>query len=58
VSNLFRFTPNFGSEEFCELHFKKGRDEIRAECKCGCKEHFWVKSRCVINVKNVEAEHH
>lgn len=43
--NLFSFTANFGSEEACRLHFKKERDKIGVVCKCGCKEHFWIKSR-------------
>mgnify|MGYP006896877737 CR=1 FL=1 len=43
--NLFSFTANFGSEEACRLHFKEQRDKIGVLCKCGCKEHFWIKSR-------------
>lgn len=43
--NLFDFTANFGSEESCRLHFKEERDKIRVQCKCGSKEHFWIKSR-------------
>jgi hypothetical protein len=43
--NLFSFTANFGSEESCRLHFKEERDKIGVLCKCGSKEHFWIKSR-------------
>lgn len=42
--NLFSFTANFGSEESCRLHFKDERDKIGVVCKCGSKEHFWIKS--------------
>jgi transposase-like protein len=42
--NLFSFTANFGSEESCRLHFKEERDKIGVQCKCGSKEHFWIKS--------------
>lgn len=43
--NLFSFTANFGSEESCRLHFKEERDKLGVQCKCGSKEHFWIKSR-------------
>lgn len=43
--NLFNFTANFESEESCRNHFKEERDKIGVECKCGCKEFFWIKSR-------------
>jgi hypothetical protein len=43
--NLFSFTANFGSEESCRLHYKSARDKVGVVCKCGCKEHFWIKSR-------------
>ena len=43
--NLFSFTANFGSEESCRLHFKEERDKIGVQCKCGSKEHFWIKSK-------------
>ena len=42
--NLFSFTANFGSEESCGLHFKEERDKQGVQCKCGSKEHFWIKS--------------
>ena len=42
--NLFNFTANFGSEEACRLHFKEESDKIGVQCKCGSKEHFWIKS--------------
>ena len=42
--NLFSFTTNFDNEESCRIHFKKERDKIGVVCKCGCKEHFWIKS--------------
>ena len=42
--NLFSFTANFGSEESCRLHFKEERDKQGVQCKCGSKEHFWIKS--------------
>jgi hypothetical protein len=43
--NLFSFKTNFGSEESCRLHFKEERDKTGVQCKCGSKEHFWIKSR-------------
>jgi hypothetical protein len=43
--NLFSFTANFESEEACRIHFKEERDKIGVQCKCGSKEHFWIKSR-------------
>jgi hypothetical protein len=44
--NLFSFSANFSSEESCRLHFKEERDKVGVECmRCGCKEHFWIKSR-------------
>lgn len=43
--NLFNFTANFESEESCRNHFKDERDKIGVQCKCGSKEHFWIKSR-------------
>ncbi len=43
--NLFNFTANFVSEEFCRHHFKTERDKIGVQCKCGSKEHFWIKIR-------------
>tara|TARA_R110002033_G_scaffold66981_3_gene118015 strand:+ start:75493 stop:75792 length:300 start_codon:yes stop_codon:yes gene_type:complete len=42
--NIFSFTANFVSEEACRLHFKEERDKIGVQCKCGCREHFWIKS--------------
>ena len=42
--NLFNFTAHFGDEESCRLHFKKQRDKIGITCKCGHKEHYWIKS--------------
>ena len=35
--DLFNFTENFESEEFCRNHFKKESDKIGVECKCGSK---------------------
>lgn len=44
--NLFSFTAHFGSDESCRQHFKQERDKIGITCsKCGCAEHFWIKSR-------------
>ena len=43
--NLFSFTANFDSEQSCRFHFKEQRDKIGVICKCGHKEHFWIKSR-------------
>jgi transposase-like protein len=44
--NLFSFSANFSSEESCRLHFKQERDKVGVKCmRCGCKEHFWIKSR-------------
>ena len=54
--NLFSFTANFGSEESCRLHFKEERDKQGVQCKCGSKEHFWIKVFGVMNVRNVEVE--
>ncbi len=42
--NLFNFTAHFGDEESCRLHFKEQRDKIGITCKCGHKEHYWIKS--------------
>ena len=49
--NLLNFTSNFGSEESCRLHFKEERDKIGVQCKCGSKEHFWIKSICSYECK-------
>lgn len=43
--NLFSFSAHFGTEEDCRSHFKSERDKIGVICKCGCTEHFWIKSR-------------
>lgn len=43
--NLFNFTANFEYEESCRNHFKAERVKIELECKCGCKEFFWIKSK-------------
>ena len=43
--NLFTFTANFDREEACRMHFKEQRDKIGVICKCGGREHFWIKSR-------------
>lgn len=42
--NLFSFSAHFGSEQDCRNHFKEQRDKIGIVCKCGNKEHFWIKS--------------
>ena len=42
--NLFNFTAHFGDEKSCRLHFKEQRDKIGITCKCGHKEHYWIKS--------------
>ncbi|MXS72925.1 IS1595 family transposase [Flavobacteriaceae bacterium W22] len=42
--NLFSFTAHFGTEEDCRSHFKAERDKLGFVCKCGSKEHFWIKS--------------
>jgi len=42
--NLFNFTAHFGDEASCRLHFKDQRDKIGITCKCGHKEHYWIKS--------------
>ena len=42
--NLFNFTAHFGDEKSCRLHFKEQRDKIGVTCKCGHKEHYWIKS--------------
>jgi len=42
--NLFNFTAHFGDESSCRLHFKDQRDKIGVTCKCGHKEHYWIKS--------------
>lgn len=42
--NLFSFTAHFGTEEDCRNHFKVERDKLGVVCKCGSKEHFWIKS--------------
>lgn len=28
------------------------------QCKCESKDHFWIKSRGVLNIKNAEVELH
>jgi len=43
--NIFSFTANFNSEESCIAHFKAQRDKLGVSCKCGHKEHYWIKSR-------------
>ncbi|MBS2098874.1 IS1595 family transposase [Carboxylicivirga linearis] len=44
--NIFSFTAHFSSEEACKEHFKEERDKIGVVCnKCGCTEHYWIKSR-------------
>lgn len=50
--NLFNFTANFSSEEACRFHFKEVREKVGVECKCGCKEHFWIQSRWSYECKN------
>lgn len=42
--DIFSFTAHFGTEEDCRIHFKEQRDKIGVICKCGHKEHFWIKS--------------
>ena len=42
--NIFSFTANFGTENDCRNHFKAERDKFGVVCKCGNKEHFWIKS--------------
>lgn len=42
--NLFSFTAHFGTETDCRNHFKEQRDKIGVVCKCGNKEHYWIKS--------------
>lgn len=42
--NLFSFSAHFGTETDCRNHFKEQRDKIRVVCKCGSKEHYWIKS--------------
>ena len=42
--DIFSFTAHFGTEEDCRIHFKQQRDKIGVACKCGHKEHFWIKS--------------
>ena len=43
--NLFSFSAHFGTEDDCRNHFKSERDKIGIICKCGSREHFWIKSR-------------
>jgi len=43
--NIFSFTANFNSEESCIAHFKAQRDKLGVSCRCGHKEHYWIKSR-------------
>ncbi len=50
--NLFSFSAHFGTEEDCRSHFKSERDKIGVICKCGCTEHFWIKSRLSYECKN------
>jgi hypothetical protein len=37
LGDLFNLIEEFGSEELFGLHFKKERDKIGLQCKCGCK---------------------
>ena len=43
--NLFSFSAHFGTEDDCRNHFKSERDKIGIICKCGSREHSWIKSR-------------
>lgn len=44
--NLFTFSAHFGDENACREHFKQERDKIGVVCqRCGCKNHYWIKSR-------------
>ena len=42
---FFSFSAHFGTEDDCRNHFKSERDKIGIICKCGSREHFWIKSR-------------
>ena len=55
--NLFSFTANFTDEESCRLHFKEERDKQGVSCKrCSGKDHYWLKGKCLINVKLANSE--
>lgn len=43
--NLFTFSAHFGTEEDCRNHFRAQRDKVGIVCKCGSKEHYFVKSK-------------
>lgn len=43
--NLFTFSAHFGTEEDCRNHFRAQRDKVGITCKCGSKEHYFVKSK-------------
>lgn len=43
--NIFSFTAEFDSEEACRLHFKQERDKLGVVCKCGSREHYWLKNK-------------
>jgi hypothetical protein len=43
--NLIKFIESFPDESSCRIKFKEFRDEQGIICrKCGCKEHYWVKT--------------
>lgn len=43
--NIFSFSADFDSEEACRVHFKEERDKIGVICKCGSKDHYWLKNK-------------
>jgi hypothetical protein len=53
--NLLNFTRRFPNEQSCKDDFKKKREQEGVICKkCGCKEHYWLKSREVFKCKQCD----
>jgi len=49
---LLEFSDNFPDEASCRAHFKAVRDREGVVCKdCGCREHWWLKSRQMYKCK-------
>lgn len=53
--NLLNFTRRFPNEQSCKDDFKKKREQEGVVCKkCGCKNHYWLKSREVFKCKQCD----
>lgn len=50
---LINFSEVFPTEESCKLHFKAVREKQGIVCaKCGCKKHYWLKSKWVYQCRD------